>query len=159
MKVCRWIFPFRLALIFTADLNSRHAPKAVVRIFARAADHQILFFVNQLLPVEFANFEIRCQLDGISRARFFAVSTEDAAREIDAKELRVTAPVLVFGGLQGDAIHRAGYGAEIAGNAPLAALRITRKNDPAPIAWRQIGLLFRILDRHTRLKTVQEDVP
>ncbi len=42
--------------------------------------------------------------------------------------------MLVLGGLQGDAVHRAGHGAEVAGHAALSARGIASEDDAPPVA-------------------------
>src|SRR5208283_2361038 len=107
-------FMCRLALILSADLDSSYAPEVIARILPRPIDQQILFFVNQVLPVKLSHLKVRRQLDGIGRAGLFAIAAKDAAREVDAEEIRIPSPVFVLGRLQRDTADRTGDGAEIA---------------------------------------------
>ena len=131
----------------------------VTGILAGPVDQQVFLLVNQILTIVFAHFKIGRELDRVGRTRFFAVAAKDASGEIDAEEFGITAPVFIFRRLQRDAIHRASDAHRVAGNASLAAIRIARENDPPPVAWRQIRLLFRILDRYPPLKGVEKHVP
>src|SRR5262249_61091707 len=101
-----------------------------------------------------AHFEIGCELNRVCRTCLFAEAAEDTAREIDAKELRITPPAFVFGRLQRDAIHGAGHRAQITGHATLAAVRITRKDDSPSVPRRQVRFLVRILDCRAWLERV-----
>src|SRR5579863_1377367 len=107
-------FMRRLALILSTDLDSGCAPEVIVRILAWPIDHQVALFVNQVLPVKLAHFEVRCQLDGVRRAGLLAQATKDAAREVDSEELRMSPPVFILCSLQGDATDRTGNRAEVA---------------------------------------------
>src|SRR5580698_5829493 len=117
-------------------------------------DQQILLLVDQVLPMKLAHLEIRRKLDGVSRACLFAKTAKDAAREIDAEELRITPSGFILGCLQCDATHRTRDGTKVARHAALASIRIARQNDPAPVAWREIRLLLRILNGDSLLKRV-----
>ena len=133
-------FVLRFSLILSADLHAGHAPIVVAGIFARPIDQQVLLFVHQVLAMILAHLEIRRQLDRIGGARFLAEAAENAAREIDAEELRITPAVLVFRRLKRDAVHRAGDRAQIARDAALAAIRIAREDDAAALPGRQVRL-------------------
>src|SRR5262245_41317808 len=100
-----------------------------------------------MLPHELPNLAARRSLDSISRARVFAVTAEDTAREVNTKELRIAAACWIFCRLQRDAVHRTGDRAKITGHTPFAAVRIARENDSAAVTRSQVGLLVRILDR------------
>jgi len=132
--------PFRLAV----DGHPAHAIEVVVRVFAGPADQQIFFLVHQILAAVFPHFEIRRQLDGGSGAGFFAQAAEDAAGEVDAKELGIPAAIVAFGFLQRDATDRAGHGAQVARHAALVTVRIPGQYDTTTVAWRAIDGLLRI---------------
>lgn len=66
------------ALVLAADLGSCDPPEVVTRILAGAVDQQIFFLVNKIPAVELSYFEIGRQLDGVSGAGLFAITTEDA---------------------------------------------------------------------------------
>src|SRR5690554_8019995 len=74
-----------------------------------------------------------------------AQPAEDAAREVDAEELRIPAPILGLGLLQRDAADRTGGGAQVAGNAALLAIRVAGQHDTATVTRRQVNGLLRIL--------------
>src|SRR4029434_4151610 len=136
-----------------------HPPEVIPRILAGTVDQQIFLFIHQILPVKLPHLEIRRKLDGISRAGLFAKTTEDAAREVDAEEVRITTPRFILGCLERDAIDRTGDRAEVARHAALAAVGIARQNDPAPVAGREIRLLLRILNRNPLLEGMEKNVP
>src|SRR5262245_65692427 len=95
-----------LPLILTPDLDSCHAPEVVTGVLAGAVDQQIFFFIHKVFPVKFPHLEIGRKLDRVGRAGLFAETTENAAGEVDAKELRITPTMLVFGCLERYAIDR-----------------------------------------------------
>src|SRR5690606_32286772 len=101
----------------------------------------------------------RCQLDRVRRARLFAPTAEDAAREVDAKELRVASTAVIFGGLQRDAVCRACGRAQIAADATLTPVWVATQDDATAPAWRNLRHLIGILDRHPALEHVQKDDP
>src|SRR5262245_64796435 len=92
-----------LPLILTPDLDSRDPPEIITGILAGAVDQQIFLFIHKVFPVKFPHLEIGRKLDRVSRAGLFAETTENTAGEVDAKELRITPTVLVFGCLWEDA--------------------------------------------------------
>src|SRR5665213_2242369 len=106
------------------DRFACNTPKTVVGILAGAADQQILLLVNEIGSFIFAHLEIGCELDRIGRAGFLAIAAEDAAREVDAKEFRVPATVLVLRLLKRNAAGRAGDGAQITCDAPFRAVGV-----------------------------------
>src|SRR5206468_12499183 len=106
-----------------------------------------------------AHLEVRRQLNGIRRAGFFAEATEDAAREVDAEEFWVASASLVLGGLQGNTVHWARYGTEIAGDTALPAVRIPRQNNTTAPAWGQVRLLLRILGGGPPSEQMQKHLP
>jgi hypothetical protein len=63
-------------------------------------------------------------LDGVSRAGLFAITAEDATREVDAEEVGITPPAFVFGRLERDTINRTGDCTEVARDAALASIGI-----------------------------------
>src|SRR5271157_4198839 len=146
----------RLALVLSADRDSGCAPEVIARILARPVDQQVVLFVNQVLPVKLAHLKVRRQLDGVRRASLFAVATKDAAREVDTEELRIPPPVFVLGRLQRDTADRTGNCAQIARHTALPAVRIARQDDPAAVAWREIRLLLRVLNRDPLLEGMEE---
>jgi hypothetical protein len=149
----------RLALVLAADLDSRDSPEVVAGILALAVDQQILFFINQVLPLKLPHLEIGCELNSVSRAGLFAITTEDATREVDAEKLRVAPAVLILGRLKRDAIDGTCHRTKVTGHAPLASVRVARENNPAPEARRQVRFLLWILNRDSLLERVKEDVP
>src|SRR5260370_16071107 len=149
----------RLALIFAAHLDSCNPPEVVARILAGPVDHQVLLFIHQVLPVKLSNLEVRRKLDGVSRAGLCAKTAEDGTREVDAEEFRVAPPVFVLSCLERDAIDGTRDRAEVAGHATLASIGIPRQNDPAPVAWREVRLLFRILNGEPFLKGMKKNEP
>src|SRR5215469_69068 len=152
-------FMLCLALILAADLNAGYTPVVVTRILARAVDQQIFLFIDQVAPVKLPQFEIRRKLNGVGRAGLFAPTAEDAAREIDAKELRKTPARFVLRGLQRDASNRARDCTELAGHAALASIGIARQNDPAPVARGEIRFLLRVLNGDSLLEGMKKNVP
>ena len=96
----RRILVLGLALVLAADRDSGDAPEVVIGILARAVDQQVFLFIDQVLAIVLAHFEIGRQLDGVSGACLLAVAAIDAAGEVDAEELGVAAAVFIFGGLQ-----------------------------------------------------------
>src|SRR5690348_7997415 len=159
MQVSGWLFVFRLALILAADLHAGHTPEVVAGIFAGSIDKQILFFVDHILPLVLAHFEVGSKLDSVSWAGVLAISAEDAARKIDAEEFRIAAAGRVLRGLQRDAIDGTGNGAQITADATLAAVGIAGQNNAASPSRSQICGLFRVLPGYSWLKTVQENIP
>src|SRR5215813_7571619 len=89
-------FMCRLALVLSTDFDSGYAPEVVSRILAGPIDQQVLLFVDQVLPVKFAHLEVRRQLDGVGRTGFLAIAAKNAAREVDAEEIREAPPVFVL---------------------------------------------------------------
>src|SRR5215831_8216291 len=152
-------FMCRLALILSADLDSGYAPEVIARIFPRPVNQQILFFVNQVLPVKLSHLKVRRQLDGVCRAGFLAIPAKDTAREVDAEEIGISSAVFVLGRLQRDTVDRTGDSTEIACHTALASIWIAGQNDPAAIARRQIRFLLGILNRDPLLESVEEYVP
>jgi hypothetical protein len=67
--------------------------------------------------------------------------------------------VFVLRRLKRNAIHRARYGAKIACDAAFSTIGITREDDAASPARRQVRFLFRILDRLFFVPEMQKDVP
>src|SRR6185437_8245315 len=67
--------------------------------------------------------------------------------------------MLVFRGLESDAIHRAGGRAEITCHAAFFSVRIAAQDDAAAPAWRDVGLLVRVLDRLPAPEHMQKDDP
>jgi len=80
----------------------------IFRFLAAAVDEQILFFVEQIHDVPFADLVIRGHLDGHGRAGFGAEAAEDAPGEVDPEPFGITATVLLLSRLHRDAVHRAG---------------------------------------------------
>src|SRR6185437_15195780 len=115
-------FVLRLALVLSTDLHAGYPPEIVARIFSLTIDEQVLLLVHEVLPRVFGHFKVRRELDGVRRTRLFAVTAENAPGEVDAEKLGIAPPVRVFGGLQRDAVHGTGNGAEVARHAPLAAV-------------------------------------
>ncbi len=134
--------PFRLAV----DGHPAHAIEVVVRVLAGAAYQQIFLLVHQVLSAVLAHLEIRRQLDGGGGAGLFAQAAEDAAGEVDAKELRVPATIFPLGFLQRDAADRAGHRTQVAGHAALVAVRIAGQHDAAAIAGGRIDGLLRVVE-------------
>lgn len=95
----------------------------------------------------------------VGRAGFLAESAHDAAGKIDAEEFRVPASVFILGLLQGDAIHRTGHGAQIAGDAALLAIRITGQDDAAAPARKREWFLVGIFDGIRLAEQVHEHQP
>src|SRR6185369_4628364 len=120
----------------------------VNRILAAAVDQQILFLIDEIHDISFAEFEIWCHLDGQSGTGLGTKSAEDAAREVDPEPFGIAPPSLPFCRLHGDAVHRAGCRAELTGYAALAAVRIAGQHDAGPEAGIRLALLLRILDRY-----------
>ena len=71
----------------------------------------------------------------------------DPAGEVDAEEFGIPASVLFHALLQGDAVHRTGHRAQVAGDAALLTVRVPGQDNAAAIARCQVGHLLRILDR------------
>src|ERR1700722_19458605 len=149
----------RLALILAAYLDSRHPPIVITRVFARTVYHQILFLIYQALTMKLPHLEIGCKLDSISWTGFFAETAEDTTREVDTEELRITPSGFILGCLQRDAIDRARHRAKVARYTALASVGIARQNDPAPVAWREVRLLLRILNRNPLMKGMEKNQP
>src|SRR5215467_7338671 len=124
-----------LTLVLSANLDSSDVPEVITRILAWTIDEEVILFIHQVLTMELGHLKIGRQLDRIRGTSFLTEPTEDATREVDAEELWVAPPVLIFSGLQGNTADRAGDGAQVACHASLAAVWITRKNDSAPIPW------------------------
>ena len=125
----------RLTLGFTIDRHAGNTIEVVVGVFAWARNQQVFLFIHQVLAFEFSQLKVRRQLNRRGWASLFAHATENAAREVNAEELGVPAAILVLGLLQRDAAHRAGHGAEVAGDATLLAIRITGQHDAARFGW------------------------
>src|SRR5262245_26750906 len=124
-----------LTLVLSANLDTSDVPEVIPGILARTIDEEVFLFIHQVLTMELGHLEIGRQLDRIRGAGFLTKPAENATREVDAEELGVASPVLIFGGLQGNTADRAGNGAQVARHASLAAVWITRENDSAPIPW------------------------
>src|SRR5258705_366028 len=159
MDIDRRRFVLRFALILPADLNSCHSPVVVPGMFPGAIDQQILLFIYQVVSMKLSHLEIRSKLDSVGGAGLFAQTAEDATREIDSEEFRKTPPRFILSRLQRDAGDRTRDRTEIASHAALASIGIARQNDPAPVAWREIRLLLRILDGDSLLEGVEKNVP
>jgi hypothetical protein len=119
----------------------------------------MFLFVNQILAIVFAHFSIRDQLNGVSRAGFFAKAAEDASRKIDPEKFGITPAVFVFGSLKRNAVHRAGSGAKITGHAPFVHIRIPGQHNPSPVTGRQIWFYLGILHRFRLVEEVKESQP
>src|SRR5262249_30859063 len=152
-------FMCRLALVLSTDFDSGDAPEVVSRMLAGPVDQQVVLFVDQVLPVKFAHLEVRRQLDSVGRAGFLAVTAKDAAREVDAEEIRVAPSVFVLRRLKRDAPDRTGNGAQVARHAALLAVRVAGENDSAAITRREVRLLLGILNRDPLLECMEEHVP
>src|SRR5688572_18787666 len=63
--------------------------EVVVMVFAGARNQHVFFFPDHVLAHVFGHFKIGSQLDGMSRAGFFAETAHDAAREIDTEKLGI----------------------------------------------------------------------
>ena len=98
-------------------------------------------------------------MNGVGGAGFLAVAAENTTGKVDAKELRVTPPVLILRRLEGDAANRARDGAKVTANAALATIRITGQDDSATVPGKQIRLLPQVPHGCPWLEGVQEDVP
>src|SRR5690348_12025949 len=159
MKISGQSFAFRLPLVLPSDLHSGDTPVVVAGILANAADQQVFLFINQVLPIVFGHLEIRSELNRVGRASLFAETAEDATRKIDPEKSRVAPAVFVFGCLQGNAIDGTNNRTEVTSNTAFAAIGITRKDDAAAPAWRQVSGLLRILFCHPRSKCMQENIP
>jgi len=144
MHIHRRSFVLCFALIFSADGHAGDLVEIVNGIFPRPIDKQVLLFVHQRRPLILAHLKVRCELDGIRGARFLAKSTEYAARKIDPEKLRVPPPMFILGSLKRYAIYRASHSAQVAGNAPLPSVRVTREYDATSPSRRYVGLLLRI---------------
>src|SRR5690606_25691632 len=94
------------ALPFATDCLTGNFIEVVIVIFTGAANEHVLFFPDHVLTHVLRHFEVRGQLDGVGRTRFFTETAHDAAREVDAEKFRVPTAVLVFGFLQRDAVYR-----------------------------------------------------
>src|SRR5271154_3271752 len=149
----------RFTLILATDLNSCHAPVVITWIFTGTVNQQVRFLIYQVLPVKLAHLEIRCELNRVSRAGFLAITAENATGEVDAEELRKTPPGFVLGRLERDATDWTRDRAQVARDAALASVGIPRQNDPAPITWREIRLLFWILNGNPLLEGVKKNQP
>ncbi len=145
--------PFRLAV----DGHPAHAIEVVVRVFAGAAYQQIFLLVHQILAAILPHLEIRRQLDGGGGAGLLAQAAEDAAGEVDAKELRIPAAIFPLGFLQRDAADRARHCAQVARHAALVAVRIAGQHDAAAIAGRGINRLLRVVQGFTGPPGMGED--
>jgi hypothetical protein len=148
-----------LSLVLTVNGQPSYPIKVVTRIFTGSTYQQVLFFVNQIVPPVFAVLKVWRQLDGVCGAGFFTETAENTAGEIDAKKFRVPTAPFILGSLQSNAVHRAGYRAEITGHAPLLPIGIPGENDPAPKSWRQIYSFFRILNGLSPAKRMQQYGP
>src|SRR5580658_1234367 len=142
---------------FAGDGKAGDAVEIVFRHLAGAADQKVLLLVHEVLPVIFAELEIRRELDRTGRAGFLAQAAEDAAREVDAEKFGIPAAIRLLALLQRDAPDRAGRRAEVAGYAAFLAVRVPRKDDAAAIARGQIGLHLWIEDRIALARAVRED--
>src|SRR5690625_685795 len=127
---------FGLALALATDSLAGHTVEVVSRALAHTGNQQIIFFVHHVLAIVLAHFEIRCQLDRVGGAGVLAEATIDAAREVDAKSLRVPAAGFVLGLDYADAVDRAGHRAKITGHAAFGAIRIPGQHDATAIARR-----------------------
>jgi len=67
--------------------------------------------------------------------------------------------VFVLCRLERNAIHRAGNGAKMAGNAAFFAVRVAAENNAALVPGRKVRLLLRVLDGHPWLEHVQKYIP
>ena len=151
--------PRRWRLVLAVDRRTGHPVKVVIGVFAGATDQQVFFLINQILPVVFAVFEIRRELYGVCRAGLFAEAAEDAAGKIDPEKNGVAPPVIVFGGLKGDSVHRTGRRTQVTGDTALFAVRVARQDDPPPESRRQRDFFFRILDGDRQPQGVPQDRP
>src|SRR5690606_4490569 len=148
-----------LALVLAADLLAGDAIEVVVVVRSGTAEQQILLFPHHILAHVFSQLEIRSQLDGMGRAGLLAETTHDATREVDAEIVRIPAPLLVFGLLQRDAVHRTRNSTQVAGYAALLAVRVTTQdNAPAP-AGEHRRLHVRVLNSVGSVDGVHEYFP
>ncbi len=120
--------------------------KIVFGILSAAVDQQVFLLVYQIHDVPFADLVIRSHLDRHGRTSLCTESAEDAAGKINAEPGCIAPAVLPLGSLHGDAVHRAGGGAQIAGNAALSPVRIAGQHYPRPESRERGSFLLRILD-------------
>jgi hypothetical protein len=159
MYIHRPLLILRLPLVLTVNGQPSYSIKVVTRIFTGSTYQQVLFFVNQIVPPVFAVLKVGRQLDGVCGAGFFTETAENTAGEIEAKKFRVPPAPFILGSLQSNAVHRAGYRAEITGDAPFFPVGIPGENDPAPEPWRQIYGFFRVLNGLSPVKRMQQYGP
>ena len=132
MRFAALIAPPRYDALFSG-VNSR----------GEDVDRQEFFLVeDHLLTGEAHDVVLGGQLDGVDRAGFLAIAAVDAAREIDAERLRIPAAGLVLGLDHADAVHRAGLGAGIAGNA-LVGFKLVNPTVPRGKGDFFVGILHR----------------
>ena len=148
-----------LSFILPLDLGTRDPEKIVVGILARTFYEKVFHLVDQVIAVILAHLEIRGELDGVGRARFLAEPAEDASGKIDAEKLGIPPAVCILSGLQRNTVHRAGSRAEVAGNTPLLAVRVTREDDAAPEPRWNLPSFLRVEYGHPLLEGMEKDVP
>src|SRR5690606_35913 len=119
-QVDRRVFTLCFPLVFASNRQSGYLVIIISVVFPFAVDQQILLFINQVLAVVFSHFVVRDQLDCVGGAGLLAISTINASGKIYAEERGIASPVLVFCGLQGNAIDRAGSSAKVAGHTSFA---------------------------------------
>lgn len=150
LHIYRWKFVFTFSLVFVASPYAGHSIEIIVVILTGPADEEVFFLIDQIPARIFTLFEIWNQLDRIGRTGFLAHATVNAARKVDSEELRITALVSLWivRSLKRDAIDGTGCRAEVTSHTPLFSVRISGEDDASTPTWWQIGLLFRILNRH-----------
>ena len=94
------------ALGLSGNCHTRYAVKIVVVIFANAIYQQVLFLVDEVMPVVFGHFKIACQLNGIGGTRLFKKKKKNAAGKVDTEEFRIPPTIIPFCLLQRYATNR-----------------------------------------------------
>src|SRR6185369_4966873 len=114
----------------------------IAAVLAAVVDQQVFLLVDQIHDVPVADLEVGGHLDRQGRAGLGAEAAEDAAGEVDPEPFGKAPAVLPLAGLHGDAVHRTGGRAEIAGDAALFPFRVAGEDDPRPVAGKGGALLL-----------------
>src|ERR1044072_3532038 len=109
MYIYRRLFVYALAFLFNTGIKTGHAIKIIARVFTLTIDQQVFFFKHQVLAVVFGHFKIGYQLYGVGWTCIFAIPAKNTSGGVDAKEIGIPEPTLIFGSLQGNTIYRTSH--------------------------------------------------
>src|SRR5690348_9693003 len=100
MYIYGFLFPFTFTFMLYTGFNAGHFIIIITGIFSLAVYEQVFLLKYQVLALVLCHLKIGYQLNGIRGTGFFTIAAENATGKIDAKEFRISSPILIFGSLK-----------------------------------------------------------